>query len=66
MHRFLFNMKNWILFETLKITYGEGDSVVRGYKLGCDLEEEISPECGWLVPPVWEEIVYICLYLLCL
>ena len=56
MHRFFFNMSSWILFGTLKITYGESESMARGSQLGCDLEEEISPE-GWLVPPVQEEVI---------
>lgn len=58
-------MRSWILFGTLKITYGEGESMARGSGLGCDLEEEMSPLCGWLVPPVQEEVLWRhCLYLL--
>lgn len=67
MYRFFFNMRSWILLGTLKFTYGEGESMARGSGLGCDLEEEIPPEGGWLVPPVWEQVLWRdCLYLLCL
>lgn len=41
---FFFNMRSWILFGTLKITYGQSESMARGSQLGRDLEEEISPE----------------------
>lgn len=38
------------------ISYGEGKSMARRAGLGCDLEEQVSPEGGWLVPRVWEWI----------
>lgn len=42
--------------DTLLITYGKGESMARGAGFGCDLEEQVSPEGGWLVPRVWERV----------
>lgn len=30
--------------------------MARGAGFGCDLEEQVSPEGGWLVPRVWERV----------